>query len=149
MTARQAVALTCLLTLAAGLAAAQSTDAAAERARLGNERIRVEAERQAREELEQQKRISNAAGEADGARAQSVESTARAGGAEPTRPVPPAAVASTAPESPSAPRRPAAADDRVSRALEQLRELGELKDAGYLTEEEFRRIKQRILDREF
>jgi hypothetical protein len=37
----------------------------------------------------------------------------------------------------------------ISRTLEQLRELGELKDAGYLTVEEFERIKQRILDRRF
>ena len=37
----------------------------------------------------------------------------------------------------------------ISRTLEQLRELGELKDAGYLTDEEFERLKQRILDRRF
>jgi hypothetical protein len=37
----------------------------------------------------------------------------------------------------------------ISRALEQLRELGELHDAGYLTDEEFERVKQRILDSRF
>ena len=34
----------------------------------------------------------------------------------------------------------------MTRTLEQLRLLGELKDDGYVTEEEFRKIKQKILD---
>ena len=34
----------------------------------------------------------------------------------------------------------------MSRALEQLRELGALRDAGYLTEQEFEQLKQKILD---
>ena len=34
----------------------------------------------------------------------------------------------------------------MTRTLEQLRLLGELKDDGYITEEEFRKIKQKILD---
>jgi hypothetical protein len=33
----------------------------------------------------------------------------------------------------------------MARVLEQLRQLGELKDAGYVTDEEFDRIKERIL----
>ena len=37
----------------------------------------------------------------------------------------------------------------ISKALEQLRELGDLKDAGLVTEEEFERIKKRILDSQF
>ena len=32
--------------------------------------------------------------------------------------------------------------------LEQLRDLGELRDAGYVTDDEFETIKQRILDGE-
>jgi hypothetical protein len=44
---------------------------------------------------------------------------------------------------------PATDADRTDRALEQLRELGKLKDAGYLTDAEFQRIKQRILDTHF
>ena len=38
--------------------------------------------------------------------------------------------------------------DRIemSRALEQLRELGALRDAGYVTEEEFEQLKKKILD---
>ena len=34
----------------------------------------------------------------------------------------------------------------MSRALEQLRELGALKDAGYLTDEEFQLLKDKILE---
>jgi hypothetical protein len=34
----------------------------------------------------------------------------------------------------------------LSRTLEQLRTLGELRDAGYVTAEEFERIKRKILD---
>jgi hypothetical protein len=50
---RRAIVLICLLAVVPpGLALGQSQDPAAERARLGNERI--EAERRAREELEQQ-----------------------------------------------------------------------------------------------
>jgi hypothetical protein len=38
--------------------------------------------------------------------------------------------------------------DRIemSRALEQLRELGALREAGYVTEEEFAQLKKKILD---
>ena len=49
--------------------------------------------------------------------------------------------------SPEAEKQPPAADRiEMSRALEQLRELGALRDAGYLTEEEFRMLKEKILD---
>ena len=34
----------------------------------------------------------------------------------------------------------------MSRALEQLRELGALRDAGYVTEQEFEQLKKKILD---
>lgn len=34
----------------------------------------------------------------------------------------------------------------MSETLEQLRNLGELKDAGYLSEEEYTKLKQKILD---
>ena len=40
----------------------------------------------------------------------------------------------------------AAGSNDMYRTLEQLRLLGELKDDGYITEEEFRKIKQKILD---
>lgn len=112
------------LAAACGAALAQSSDVAAERARLGNERIQAEAELRASEEREQQER----------AQAEAASPAAR----------PPAA------EAPAAPPRPAAKDDdRTRQGLQQLRELGGLKDAGYVTDEEFQRIKQRILDTHF
>ena len=48
--------------------------------------------------------------------------------------------------SPEAETPPAVDRIEMSRALEQLRELGALRDAGYLTEEEFRMLKEKILD---
>lgn len=126
MTRRATVALAGLLAIAPGFALAQAPDPAAERARLANERIQAESERRAQEELA----LRNRAAE-----------TAMATRAEPPRP--PSA------DSPPSPRPPPADADRTGRALEQLRELGRLKDAGYLTEAEFQRVKQRILDEHF
>jgi hypothetical protein len=123
----RATALICLLAFAPGLALGQSQDLAAERARLGNERI--EAERRAREELEQQ----NPATEPAGQPAASPTPRAQPPGEAPT----------------PGPRRPPTEADRTERGLEQLRELGKLKDAGYLTDAEFQRIKQQILDIHF
>jgi hypothetical protein len=57
----RATAFICLLAFAPGLALGQSQDPAAERARLGNERI--EAERRAREELEQPDQAPESAGQ--------------------------------------------------------------------------------------
>lgn len=134
MTPRRVAASFCLLALAPGMVLAQTPDAAAERARLANERIQVEAERRTQEEL---------------ARADQAQGTAPTpGAATPIPAQPPASESRPAEESPQA-GRPAADDARTQRALEQLRELGELKDAGYLTDEEFRRIKQRILESHF
>ena len=127
---RKAAALLCLLTILPSLALGQSNDAAAERARLGNERIQAEAARQAREEalaLANQAPVAVAApipAQASPSRSRAVEQAVQ------TRP-------------------PAADADRTDRGLEQLRELGKLKDAGYLTDAEFARIKQRILDSHF
>ncbi|MGB5332226.1 MAG: SHOCT domain-containing protein [Woeseiaceae bacterium] len=96
-----------------------------ERARLGNQRIQTEAEIRAREE---QRRLDEA--EQERRRAQD----------EATRNDQPVA-ASSGP----APKDAGGSDD-MSRTLQQLRSLGELKDDGYITEDEFRRIKQKILD---
>ena len=124
MVHRRVIALSCLLTVVPpGLALGQSQDPAAERARLGNERI--EAERRAREEQEQQNQALQPA----------VSATPR------SQPQGEA--------SPAGPRRPPAETDRTERGLQQLRELGKLKDAGYLTDAEFQRIKQQILDIHF
>lgn len=96
-----------------------------ERARLGNQRIRTEAEIRAREE---QRRL-------DEAQQQSRRAQDEATGTE--QPV----AASSGP----VPKDAGGSDD-MSRTLQQLRSLGELKDDGYITEDEFRRIKQKILD---
>lgn len=122
---RKTVALACLLAVLPGVALGQSTDAAAERARLADERIQAEAERRSREEQEQQNRA-----------------------AAPVAPVP-ASAPSRAPAGPAAPTRPATAADLTERGLEQLQELARMKEAGYLTDAEFQRIKQKILDSHF
>jgi hypothetical protein len=132
---------------------AQDADTAAERARLANERIRLEAQRRAEEE-KRRREEAEAAASADAAPA--ADAPPREPGAEPqpgtaaARTATPPAVAPAAPRTAPRTAPPAAAgDDGISRALEQLRELGELRDAGYVTEEEFERIKSRILEREF
>jgi hypothetical protein len=126
----RATAFICLLAFAPGLALGQSQDpAAAERARLGNERI--EAERRVREELEQQNQAPESAGQPAAATSPSPRTQSQ--GASP----------------PAGPRRPPTEADRTERGLQQLRELGKLKDAGYLTDAEFQRIKQQILDIHF
>lgn len=93
---------------------AQTTEAADERARLANQRIQAEADRQAREEALRQAQAAAEPGQS--------ASTDAIPNAEP-------------------------AD--VTKALEQLKMLGELKDAGYVTDAEFSRIKQKILDSQF
>lgn len=155
MTAPRAATLICLLGLAPSLATGQSSDAAAERARLGNERIQAEAERRVREERELQNRAANVASELAGAPPQHAGSPAMDGRVEPRPPEAPSpASASVRPAPAAAPATgssvpdPAADEERTTRALRQLRELGELKDAGYVTDEEFRRIKERILERQ-
>jgi len=126
----RATAFICLLAFAPGLALGQSQDPAAERARLGNERI--EAERRAREELEQQNPAQQPAGQPAGQPTASSTSRTQPQG-----------------EAPPGPRRPPAEADRTERGLQQLRELGKLKAAGYLPDAEFQRIKQQILDIHF
>lgn len=149
MTVRQAAALIGLLALGPGLAVGQSPDAAAERARLANQRIQAEAERRAREELESQNQTSALARQPAPASALPGSSPATDEPVEPVRTGQPAPAAEAVHAS-SPPRPgPAVEDERTSRALEQLRDLGELKDAGYLTEEEFRRIKTRIIESQF
>ncbi|MBT8066598.1 MAG: SHOCT domain-containing protein [Gammaproteobacteria bacterium] len=101
------------------------------------QRIQTEAEIKAREEqqrLEQAKlkarqeqwRLEQA--ERERAQAEAMQS--------------PAAIVTSTQPSPTA----KAESKDMSQTLEQLRTLGELKDDGYITEEEFQKIKQRILD---
>lgn len=96
-----------------------------ERARLGNQRIQTELEIRAREE---QRRLEEAEQEKRRAQDEAAKSDE-----------------AIAPSSESVPTEAGDSID-MSRTLKQLRSLGELKDDGYITEDEFRRIKQKILD---
>ena len=124
-----------LMIYVAGLsmALAQTTgaedSAGSERARLGNQRIQVEAEMRAREE---QRRLE----EAEQARLRAQEAAAIS-----------TAAANVPDSTPGATKRENNFD--TSRTLQQLRMLGELKDDGYITDGEFERIKQKILDTQF
>jgi hypothetical protein len=156
-----------LVTMLAALPAyAQATDTAAERARLANERIQLEAQRRAEEERRRRERealeseslesesLESEDLDSEDSESENRESVAPAQAADPTPARPPprpraAPAASGTVRAPAAISPPPADDDRISRALEQLRELGELRDAGYVTDEEFERIKTRILDSRF
>jgi hypothetical protein len=131
-----------LIGLAAAFAAAvQSADAQdaqginAERARLGNQRIQQDMELRAREEEERRLEAERQSG-------QQSQEPARQPLVVPEENSP-AVAESTAPVPPSS--RPGG-DSDVSKVLEQLRVLGELKDAGYISEREHTELKQRILD---
>ena len=126
--------------LCPALAVAQSNDAAAERARIANERIQAEATRRAEEEERRRQAEAQLAAERAAAAARSEQQQAQ----QVMRDDPPVTT-----RRPEPPRPPAGSTADMSRALEQLRTLGELKDAGYLTDEEFARIKNRILESRF
>lgn len=129
--------LICMLNPA--LAVAQSNDAAAERARIANERIQAEATRRAEEEERRRQAEAQLAAERAAAAARGEQQAQQV-----MRDDPPVTT-----KRPEPPRPPAGGTADMSRALEQLRTLGELKDAGYLTDEEFARIKSRILESQF
>lgn len=171
MRSRLAIVTAIVSGLGPGLLHAQATDTAAERARLGNERARIEAEQRARE-AEANAVVPEADTGMDAPPPPSSPDSTKAmppgdepAPPEPTTPAAPAAPAATAEPVPPIADSSAAAPghgtsardkaaptpdpDEISRALEQLRELGKLRDAGYVTDEEFDRIKQRILDGRF
>ncbi|MBT8092411.1 MAG: SHOCT domain-containing protein [Gammaproteobacteria bacterium] len=122
------------------LAVAQSSDAAEERARIANQRIQAEASRRAEEEERRRQAEAQLAAERAAAEARAEQL--------PVQPVvredPPVTTTRQEP-----PRPPADSPAETSRALQQLRTLGELRDAGYVTDEEFARIKKKILDSQF
>ena len=124
--------------IGSALALAQTGDAAAERAQLANQRIQAEIERREREE---QARAEAAAREA----AVRAEEAAR----DEQQPVPQADTVTPTPPPDRPPAPPAASRTAdMAEVLEQLRTLGELRDAGYVTDEEFARIKTKILDKQ-
>ncbi len=111
-----------LLVVAAQMPAL-ADDVADERARLANQRIQIEEERRARDEAERQQRAA----------AEQTVSSEDVG--ETAAPVVKDIASDVSVER-----------MEMSRALEQLRELGALRDAGYVTEQEFEQLKKKILD---
>lgn len=128
-----------------------AADAAAERARIANQRILAETERRNREAAAAEAVQAEAATVAMPARAATVSAQPTAVRPPPERAmtaVPPPSSAETTAEMarPQAATEPAATAPDMTLVLEQIRTLGELKDAGYVTDEEFDRIKKRLLD---
>ena len=119
--------------------AQQESNPAAERANIANQRIQAEAERQAQLQRQAAEAEARLQAEAEAMRAREAQSRA-------------AAVTAASPPSPAQPPsdRPyvPSPDEqaRMEKALQQIRSLGELRDAGYVTDEEFEQIKRRILD---
>ena len=147
---RTKLAITIIGLVAPALAAGQSSDAAAERARIANQRIQAEADRQAAEEEKRQEEIARR--EAEHARREvelaQLEARQAAAIAEQQKQqlaqVDPPPVEATPTGRTVAAAPPSRAD--MNKVLEQLRTLGELRDAGYVTNDEFERIKTKILD---
>ena len=103
-----------------------------ERARLGNQRTQTEAAIKAREEQLRLEEAERQRQQAEQERQAAQESAGRSEGSISRSPVTPPSDAGRSVD--------------MSRTLEQLRTLGELKDDGYITEAEFSEIKRRILN---
>lgn len=118
---------------------AMANDVAAERARLANQRIQIEEERRAREEEERLEQAQTQT-EPENLRGSTMETASASDQPQETSSAPVSRGTQT-----SASGAPV---DRIemSRVLEQLRELGALREAGYVTEEEFEQLKKKILD---
>lgn len=111
--------------------AATAQDATKSRADIANQRILAEAERRRQEELAAQKA------------AEETEQTPAAHAAPPpAAPVVESTMQETAPRA----AEPARSRADLSVVMQQIRTLGELRDAGYVTADEFDRIKARILN---
>ena len=131
--------LVSLLIVAMAPAMAHADEVAAERARLANQRIQVEEERRAREEEERLEQAQTQT-EPENLRGSTMETASASDQPQETSSAPASRGTQT-----SASGAPV---DRIemSRVLEQLRELGALREAGYVTEEEFEQLKKKILD---
>ncbi len=152
MIERLLVALVFLGLLFAAPAWSQSNDIAAERSRVANERIRIEAERMAQEE----KQRAESAAETEPMRAPEEEQAQLPVEVERRQMIEtqPDVITPTVAPSEPAPSETVPINDGetdrlgMSLMLEHLQVLGQLRDSGYVTEAEFERIKQRILDGE-
>lgn len=127
------------LLLASVSALPQSQDAATERDQLANQRIRVEAALRARDEEQRAALENDAESAADDGNAPDLVANPGNTRAVLSNATPP--TASSAPQSRD--------DASLSQALDQLQRLGQLKDAGYVTDAEFEQIKRRILEQNF
>lgn len=143
-------------------ALAQDQDAAAERARIANQRIQAEVALRERAERTRRDEAARAAAATQpaAASADATPATVSAGSppaaaipqvtsAEPRADMPEVVpvISADQPVRTAAPAKgQSSGDANISRALEQIRSLGELKDAGYVTEAEFEQIKRRILE---
>ena len=131
--------LASIVVVAMAPAMAWADDVAAERARLADQRIQAEEERRAREEeqrLEQAQAQSKSEDRGETTLEMSESSKPpRDTGSEPVTRNAQGRVSGTPVNR-----------IEMSRALEQLRELGALRDAGYVTQDEFEQLKKKILD---
>ncbi len=125
----------------------QSDDIASQRSRVADERIRIEAERMAQEEKRRAEEAADA-GRLSTPEAKKAEAPAEVVPQDIVQPQP-NVIPATVPASATAPRSDSETDRLgMSLMLEHLNTLGQLRDLGYVTEVEFERIKQRILDGE-
>ncbi|MEM9172690.1 MAG: SHOCT domain-containing protein [Pseudomonadota bacterium] len=166
---RHCFILLSVVLLTSALPSYAQDNAAAERARLANERIRAEMEAKAKEEEERRRNAMQAAPEAPLSEVRPApprqpvtvmpptQSEPELAQAAPVEPLPTPEPAIESPQSTSVEKIPAPATrpapprtpSLTPTALDQLQKLGELLDAGYLTEAEFERIKMRILEQNF
>ena len=103
----------------------------AERARIGNARIQQDMERRA---LEEERQLAAAQPE-----------DAAVSAAPPAVQEPRATAPQAASPPPAVPVPAAPANSNMSETLELLQKLGELKDAGYVSEDEYNKLKQKVL----
>ena len=124
---------------------AQDQNAPAERARIANQRIQAEAARRAREEQTREQDLLPVAPAAAEPAAPAARITAPPTAAQPSLAPDTAAESRDGVPGPTIEGTNRGADPTLTQTLEQLRTLGELRDAGYVTDDEFERLKRRIL----
>ena len=160
--------IACLvLGLVAQTGIAQESNPAAQRAAIANERIQAEAARQreleearARAEQEAAERQARAESEqaeaerrrqAEQARMEAEQARRETAAGEAADIVPVVRSTRPAPPRPPASERPRTLPSTetgrdMAAAMDQIRQLGEMRDAGYLSKKEFEQLKKKILD---
>lgn len=139
MSYRGLFTITGLVALCPLLAVAQNDDVAEQRGQIANQRIQAEADRRVEDQSVSEVPVADAP--AEPAAATAASAGAAAAPTESAEIVP--APATVTPDT-----MPAEDRDSISTMLEQLQELGALRDAGHVTDEEFELIKSRILEAE-